>query len=230
MYHVWILDGGGSQIEAELILFEIAYKHGPYAYYHLLSGVDLPLKSQNYIHQFMDENNGKEFVGFATGISAQKDLYYKTAYYHFFLTNYKKSMFFRGLHKMLILIQKIFSIRRKYNIELRKGCNWVSITNDFCEYLLSQKIYINRTFRHILCGDEIFLHSILWNSPFKNSIYTLDDEWKSSLREIDWKRGNPYIWKESDLIYLRNSEKLFARKFSTAHISIAKSICEHCKY
>ena len=44
--------GNLSQIKAEYVLFEEALKHGPYAYYHLLSGQDLPIKSQDYMgHQ-----------------------------------------------------------------------------------------------------------------------------------------------------------------------------------
>ena len=38
--------GNLSQIKAEYVLFEEALKHGPYAYYHLLSGQDLPIKSR----------------------------------------------------------------------------------------------------------------------------------------------------------------------------------------
>ena len=48
--------GNLSQIKAEYVLFEEALKHGPYAYYHLLSGQDLPIKSQDYIHQFLVES------------------------------------------------------------------------------------------------------------------------------------------------------------------------------
>ena len=54
--------GNLRQIKAEDVRFEEALKHGPYAYYHLLSGQDLPIKSQDYIHQFFDEHQGMEFV------------------------------------------------------------------------------------------------------------------------------------------------------------------------
>ena len=49
---VW---GGDSLVKCELELLKAAApKH--YAYYHLLSGVDLPLKSQNEIHDFFSEH------------------------------------------------------------------------------------------------------------------------------------------------------------------------------
>ena len=56
--------GDISQVQVEYLLFETALSHGSYAYYHLLSGTDLPIKSQDYIHAFFQQNAGKEFVGF----------------------------------------------------------------------------------------------------------------------------------------------------------------------
>ena len=38
--------GSLSIVKAEIALFETALRKGPYAYYHLLSGVDMPLKGQ----------------------------------------------------------------------------------------------------------------------------------------------------------------------------------------
>lgn len=52
--------GDLSQVEVEYRLFETALNNGPYTYYHLLSGVDLPIKTQDYIHEFfsnMQEKN-----------------------------------------------------------------------------------------------------------------------------------------------------------------------------
>lgn len=42
--------GDISLVKAEYLLFETALKNGTYVYYHLLSGTDLPIKSQDYIH------------------------------------------------------------------------------------------------------------------------------------------------------------------------------------
>ena len=56
--------GGYSQVQCELNLLEEAIKNN-YEYYHLLSGVDLPLKKQDNIHIFFKQNNGKEFIRFS---------------------------------------------------------------------------------------------------------------------------------------------------------------------
>ena len=52
--------GDYSQIEAEMLLFETAYDKGPYEYYHLLSGTDLPIKPVPAILKFFDDHAGKE--------------------------------------------------------------------------------------------------------------------------------------------------------------------------
>ncbi len=56
--------GAFSIIECELNLLKLAI-NGNYGYYHLLSGVDLPIKSKDKISEFFEANNGTEFVHFA---------------------------------------------------------------------------------------------------------------------------------------------------------------------
>lgn len=222
-----------SQIRAELELFKFASKKR-YLYYHLLSGVDLPLKSQDYIHDFFQKNKGREFVGFTQDKKNMADLTRKTSYYYFFLENYKSNKnidrnISHVIHKFLLQVQVLFHIKRTYDIELKKGCNWCSITNEFCSYLLEKEKYILEIFKYTLCGDEIFLQSILWNSPFRNNIYNLSDEFTSCMREIDWVRGNPYVWQDLDFEYLMSSNKLFARKFSSFDKMIVDKICKYLK-
>lgn len=55
--------GGHSQIKCEMLLLKSSVpKH--YKYYHILSGVDLPIKTQDEIHDYFDMNYGKNFIGF----------------------------------------------------------------------------------------------------------------------------------------------------------------------
>lgn len=56
--------GHSSQINCELILLKTAIKNN-YSYYHLLSGVDMPIKSKKEIYNFFESNKGKEFVHFS---------------------------------------------------------------------------------------------------------------------------------------------------------------------
>lgn len=54
-----------SQVLAEVSLFEKARCTEAYRYYHLLSGSDMPIKSQNFIHDFFEKNDGTEFIGYS---------------------------------------------------------------------------------------------------------------------------------------------------------------------
>jgi len=77
--------GAFSQIECELSLFKMATSNGKYAYYHLLSGVDMPLARQDKIHQFFEENNGKEFVAFDYHDRFHRENFSRVKYFHPFV-------------------------------------------------------------------------------------------------------------------------------------------------
>ncbi|MGL5245877.1 MAG: beta-1,6-N-acetylglucosaminyltransferase, partial [Sarcina sp.] len=63
------------------------------------------------------------------------------------------------------------------------------------------------------CSDEVFLQTFSLNSSFKNKIYSITSENNGSLRFIDWKRGNPYVFRINDFEELIKPSYLFARKF-----------------
>lgn len=224
--------GDISQVEVEYLLFETAFNNGPYAYYHLLSGVDLPLKSQDYIHSFFEQHAGKEFVEFWLNKNHEKDLARKVNRYYFFTKQLKNKKefshhFTAPLRNIALGIQKLIRYKRKHTFEVfKKGSNWVSITHAFCLYLLNLKPLVIENFQYTLCPDEIFLQTVLWNSPFKNHIYCLDKSNKGSMRKIDWKRGSPYVWQDIDFQELKEAEELFARKFSFQYSNLIYSIKE----
>ena len=53
--------GSYSQINCEMVLLKEAVKQ-EHSYYHLLSGMDLPIKRQNEIQEFFKKYDGLEFV------------------------------------------------------------------------------------------------------------------------------------------------------------------------
>ena len=111
--------GGTSQIICELNLLDMAVSK-QYCYYHLLSGVDLPLKSQNYIHNFFEKNNGKEFVGFGEEWDKSRVKYF----YLFNEVGRSKdplSKIKMLINKVLIQIQKWSGYERYKNLSLAKG-------------------------------------------------------------------------------------------------------------
>lgn len=210
--------GDFSQIESELILLKKATKF-KYKYYHLISGVDLPLKSQDYIHRFFEINNGKEFIHFCTDEQTKKVLN-RVQHYHFMRLyrngNKYISYLVRKFDKLFNKVQ--FFIKRNWekNIEIKYGSNWFSISHDFALYVISKENWIKKHFKNTFCADEIFIQTIIYNSKFKSNIFNkkMNDDYEASMRYIDWNRGTPYIFREKDLKDLIISNRLFARKFS----------------
>ncbi len=208
--------GDISQLETEFELFTFALKSGKYDYFHLLSGVDLPIKRLDYICNFFENNAGKEFVEVNSDSNTIKnELYNKCLCYNFFAKHLKGDFgfFFRAFRFLLCKIQRFFKIQRHYPFLLYKGSNWVSISLGFCEYLVSLKEEILKNFKYTCCADEIFLQSVLMSSPFKDNIYV-----GGNLRFIDWHEGNssPKTFTVEDFDNIRNSTSLFARKFNSS--------------
>lgn len=204
--------GHSSLVNAELKLIKTAILNVEYEYLHLISGVDLPLKKQSEIHKFFEDNKGKEFVGF----SNFKNNYEDRVKYYYWLQKYEKnSKITAKLQEILTKFQKILKVNRlkNSNINIQKGCQWVSITGDFAKYIIKQEKWIQKFFANTNCSDELLMQTILINSPFAKNIYNKNDEYKSCLREIDWERGSPYVWKKEDKDILLSSNNIFARKF-----------------
>ena len=204
--------GHSSLVNAELKLIKTAILNVEYEYLHLISGVDLPLKKQSEIHKFFEDNKGKEFVGF----SNLKNNYEDRVKYYYWLQKYEKnSKIIAKLQEILTKFQKILKVNRlkNSNINIQKGCQWVSITGDFAKYIIKQEKWIQKFFANTNCSDELLMQTILINSPFAKNIYNKNDEYKRCLREIDWERGSPYVWKKEDKDILLSSNNIFARKF-----------------
>lgn len=214
--------GAYSLVEAEIEILQLAKSQSNYNYYHLLSGQDLPLKSQDYIHSFFDRlPKGTNLIGFKdTKSKDRRNMLKRVVPLHLFRNNLRNKnkvirICCRSIEEISSHIQRVLGLKISYGVEYRKGCNWVSITDELTDYILNRKDYVNTILgKSILC-DEIFIQTLVWNSQFRSTVYNYDDEYEGCMREIDWNRGNPYVWKEADFEYLIKSDKLFARKFSS---------------
>lgn len=204
--------GGDSQIELEMKLLREATKQ-VHEYYHLISGLDLPLKTQEDIHFFFANQCGYDFVSLEWNHPHnQNKTFLDRLNYYYPLQNYiqrGKEGIFGGIQRKLLTWQKKHNICRTRNagVCFQKGANWFSITHKTACYIVTEYKHYKKYFRKTLCGDEIFLQTILVNSPFLDNV--VDD----NLRFVDWNRGNPYTFTDEDYEVLINSDKLFARKF-----------------
>lgn len=220
--------GDFSLIEIELLLFHEASSHGSYAYYHLLSGVDLPVKSQDYIHRYCDEHQGKEFIGIAQHVS-QRELDWRSQHWFVYSRDFQSGNLFKKIVRgVLARMQSLIGYRRT-SLQVKKGSQWCSITHDFVQYLLQNKLLIRKIFNHTYCPDELFIQTLCWNSEFKNRIYNPNDEFEGCKRYIKWENGvlQPLTLQEVDAMLL--SSRWFARKFTSDNKHVVMEVVKRIK-
>lgn len=210
---VW---GCYSQIECELGLLRYATGKGHYAFYHLLSGEDLPIKTQNQIHGFFDQYVGTEFVRYDYPPVEARERVHGHWLWNRFATDRSQQRLLRLDLRLSKLAQRFMF--RDEGCVYRKGDNWFSISDDFARYIVSKGAWVEKKFRYSFTADEVFLQTLLWNSPFRDRVYCqLGEENEDAIqRLIDWSRGNgssPHIFTYDDFDMLRDSPLMFARKF-----------------
>lgn len=211
--------GGVSIMRAELDLLETATKTGAYDYYHLLSGQDLPIKPQDEIHRFFDENAGKEFLNLW---EFKKSTLSRFHYFTIFPEGESRfrtrivNHIFKGLQMAVG-----FKINR--GVDFRFGSQWFSITDALARYTVSQRDWLEKVFRRTSTCDEIFMATLVWASPFRNNLFiptavrSQKEVNMSNMRFIDWTRGksirHPWTFLASDLPLLKSLPHMWARKF-----------------
>lgn len=197
-------------------------KNGPYKYYHLLSGHDLPIKSQEEIHRFF-EMSEKNYVAFYRP-EMKCDTLFNYKIYHIPLKKYV-------LIRLSRRIQYFFKINRikKSKMKYMKGSQWFSITDDAARYVIAREKQILAMFSYTKCPDEVFLQTILYNSPFRDTLITDYQDIKyrtleskktmANMRMIDWPdelgTAHPRTFVREDYDALIKCKALFARKFDS---------------
>lgn len=119
--------GHFSQVKCELFLFEKASSEYKYIRYHVISGADLPIKSQDYIHNFFQKYSDYEFVHFDTKERLKNDpeIQRRTKLYHF-LQKYRRryrikliNSIFTFLERILLAVQIVFRVNRLKIVNLK---------------------------------------------------------------------------------------------------------------
>lgn len=204
-----------SQVDVDLDLMEYASSRGNYDYYHIISGVDMPLKTQKFIHDSF-ENNDRIFIGIVPETMKYCDN--SIHYYYFFTDNkfYRNCKPIKLFNRLFMYFQKLIGINRLRgkNFDIYNGWDWVSLPQDFVEYVLAKKDFIYDVFHHTLNPIEMFLQSLAYNSPeFRNRLKDTESLVNGSMRYVDWKRGRPYTFRKEDFEEVMDSNCYFARKF-----------------
>lgn len=229
-----VIWGSFSLSEIVLDFLGVAAKKN-YHYYHFLTGSDLLIKSNKYINNFFEENEGYEFI--ESILPVRFKWYSRYAYKQIFINysydNRLKKILALALRNIYFIAQKVAGydkVKKKFNKKLMFGSPWWSITNNFAKYVVTQKKWIRDNYCGTFAPDESFIQTVLEDSPFRDRRYRVKNgKINDNLRLIHWDyqnywslknidlRGHPHTWTIHDLERIKDSENLFARKFSLSY-------------
>lgn len=206
--------GTFSQIKGELALLRVSSSYlVHFDYYHLMSGADYPVQSNEKFDDFFSTNEGKSFMHFDSPEEIEK--WRKMKYpqrlkkWNFMDLGFKSQRLTRYIQ---IIFNHLF--KRSEISNLTAGWQWFSWHHTVVQYVLDyvkqNHDYVKR-FRYTTCCDEIFFHNFLYKNLKELNIE------KNSYRYIDWhpKRPTstlPLILTELDYNDIIDSGALICRK------------------
>jgi len=196
-----------SQVKATLNLLKTAIK-GNYDYYSLISGQDYMIKPLEQFNDFLQENQGLEFLEAKERNNTWR---VKLTHLHTRKPQFRKYRYYR----YYALLNSILRYRAKKHVNQYKiyfGSSWFTLTKNAVNYILdfvSNQPGFIADFETSTCGDEHFFQMILMNSHFKSKIYN------DNLRLIKYKplANSPINLTIEDCKSMKNSSKYLARKF-----------------
>jgi hypothetical protein len=206
--------GDFSPVQATLNgMKEIRDQTRGFDYFILLSGQDYPIKPIQSLVDFLEKNKGKEFINhYPVNKEGWKAAMSRYQYYH---KNVPGWFIFAGFRQLM----KLSGIKRKPPVPVWGGSQWFNITRAAFDYILDYTTAnpgFTRFMKRCNFTDELFFHTILLNSPFKNNC--INDH----LRYINWssdpgkKINSPEVITQKDLTTVRQSPGFFARKFDNS--------------
>lgn len=197
-----------SQTIAELALFQKVVDTGEeYDRVHLISGSDLPLRNQDYIHDFFKGKNEEYLV-----VNSTDDFKVRVKYYHFFVRWRRIHPVFNLLRRALLLLQIPFVDRlKKCPLPYVWGTNWCSLTMKAVRHLCANKGICDSIFQYSTSSDELYKQMILNACP--EFVFSLAKE--GNMRYVDFSAHlpSPKTLTMEDYDKIMSSDCLFARKF-----------------
>ncbi|WP_343688020.1 beta-1,6-N-acetylglucosaminyltransferase [Chitinophaga sp.] len=205
--------GGFSLTLAFVSLMDACRQQGYYDFILLISGQDFPVASNEEIQRFLSLHRGCEFVahhqlpfdGWSHSNGGLDRFQYEWPI---------DEMGFAAAREV-VAEQQRRGVCRKFPSQLSPygGSCWLTISYGLmayvCDYIAANFDWIYPFFRKVLLADEILLHSIIMNSPYRHQVVNND------LRYIDWYSGPdfPRTLTMEDADKIAQSGCLFARKF-----------------
>lgn len=209
--------GGFSMLKAELFLLKKAFKYEDFAYFHLLSGQDYPIKPLKRFLSTFDGNRTISYINFVhlPHPKWQNNSYDRFKYYYpfDFVKNNRNEA--RSMSAKWINFQKKTGINRRLNFgfdHLYGGSQWFSLHRKAVKVLLDytkHHTHLYRRLKYTFAPEETYVHTVLVNSLLPKEIVNIN--W----RFIRWKYENgniPANLSDEHFHLLAESHALFARK------------------
>ena len=203
--------GQYSLVQAQLNGMEEVLAGGDYQYVHVMSAQDFPLKPMGEIYDFLQRHSGTEFITCLRESDGHP--WWKVAALHAWQYNFH-NWTIPGKYR-LQAVANFMLPRRRYPVkghEVVGHSQWFTITGRSARYLLDYlKAHpeVVRFFKYVWGADELIFSTVIFNnSEFRDKVV-------ENLFYIDWSRGgaSPKALTKADLPAMRESGKLFARKF-----------------
>ena len=200
---------GYTTVEAALSgIREIAASGIRYGFINLITGQDYPIKSADYIADFLTCNLGKEFMFFKDIENDWTEARHRVEKYHF------TDMTFRGRYAIQFFLNS-FMPKRKFPLPIKlygKETFW-TLSLDCAKYVvdtIDSNPKLQRFLRFTWGSDEFIFQSIIMSSPFSANVVN------KNYRFINWPgesvpRPTTFLTKDFDRIMA--SDCLFGRKF-----------------
>lgn len=198
-------------------------------YFILLSGSDYPLRDGPYIHSFLEENYGLNFISMVHIPNERAGMPLSRISRRRIESSRPVSQLAVRLAARLGLAERDY---RKHlgSLEPYGGDMWWALTRAACEYLLEfvrRNPHVEEYFRSTTAPDEMFVHTVLGNSAFASRM-------RRNLHYEDWSSpgSHPAMINDQHLGLFEAREKvclndiwgsgevLFARKFSDDSLNL----------
>ena len=218
--------GSFNLVKATLEAINLIGKTGlEFEYVIFLSGQDYLIKTNAYIKRFLQENQGKEFIEyFPLPDNQWKEgglirieywhIYWNDQYFCIPEKREFKSPIVSFLYSFLIL-PLVKKRKLPEGFAIYGGSQFWCLTGECIKWInifVKQNPKFVKRFNYTYCTDEIFFQTLILNSPFKDKVVN------DNLKYIDWggdiNAYHPIILEKKDFEKIRESEKLFARKFA----------------
>lgn len=187
-----------EQIEASGIKYDFLSLH---------TGQDYPIKSADYIIDFLQQNIGKQFIHYMnfdewTGAQRRIDKHHLED-----LNIFGKFYIQKFLH-LLVSKRKL-----PKNINVYGYSAYWTLSMDCALYVakyVKENRSLERYFKYTFGSDEFVYQTVIMNSHYKDTVVN------NNYRYIDWSKGgmNPKFLKTEDFERLKESDCLFARKLN----------------